>query len=80
MRAAGFRARLRRLPQHRFVFWQQGRKLKGLYRKQFLPGGLPNNDRFVEQTIVSGRGMMPGLGDPITEQQVDDLVAYLHTL
>jgi mono/diheme cytochrome c family protein len=58
----------------------KGPSLQGLYRKQFLPSGLPTNDRFVEQTIVSGRGMMPGLGDPITEQQVDDLVAYLHTL
>ena len=59
---------------------RKGPSLKGLYRKQFLPSGLPANDRFVEQTIVSGRGMMPPLGDPLTEQQVDDLVAYLHTL
>ncbi len=58
----------------------KGPSLKGLYRRQFLPSGLPANDRFVEQTIVSGRGMMPALGDPITEQQLDDLIAYLHTL
>ena len=58
----------------------KGPSLNGLYKKQFLPSGLPANDRFVEQTIVSGRGMMPALGDPITGQQLDDLVAYLHTL
>jgi mono/diheme cytochrome c family protein len=58
----------------------KGPSLKGLYKRQFLPSGLPANDRFVEQTIVSGRGMMPALGDPITEEQLDNLVAYLHTL
>jgi len=58
----------------------KGPSLKGLYKKQFLPSGLPTNDRFVEQTIVSGRGMMPALGDPITERQLADLVEYLHTL
>jgi mono/diheme cytochrome c family protein len=58
----------------------KGPSLKGLYRKQFLPSGLPANDRFVEQTIVSGRGMMPPQGDALTEQQLDDLVAYLRTL
>jgi mono/diheme cytochrome c family protein len=62
----------------------KGPSLKGLYKKQFLPSGLPANDRFVEQTIVSGRGMMPALSDPITgqlsDQQLDDMVAYLHTL
>ena len=58
----------------------KGPSLKGLYKKQFLPSGLPANDRFVEQTIVSGRGMMPPQGDALDRQQLDDLVAYLHTL
>lgn len=58
----------------------KGPSMKKLYRKQFLPSGLPANDRFVEQTIVNGRGMMPPQGDALDEQQLDDLVAYLHTL
>ena len=58
----------------------KGPSLKGLYKKQFLPSGLPANDRFVEQTIVNGRGMMPPQGDALDQQQLDDLVAYLHTL
>jgi len=59
----------------------KGPSLRRLFRKQYLPSGLPANDRFVEQTIVVGRGMMSGLGDSITDQQqLDDLVAYLHTL
>ncbi|MFY9691501.1 MAG: cytochrome c [Candidatus Acidiferrales bacterium] len=58
----------------------KGPSLKGLYKKQFLPSGLPANDRFVEQTIVNGRGMMPPQGDALDQQQLDDLVSYLHTL
>lgn len=58
----------------------KGPSMKGLYKKQYLPSGLPANNRFVEQTIVSGRGMMPAEGDALSEQQLEDLVAYLHTL
>jgi mono/diheme cytochrome c family protein len=58
----------------------KGPGLKGVFRKQFLPSGLPANDRFVGQTIVRGRGMMPPMGDALSEQQLADLLAYLHTL
>jgi mono/diheme cytochrome c family protein len=58
----------------------KGPGLKDLFRKKYLPSGLPANDRFVEQTIVNGRGMMPAQGDALTNQQLADLMAYLHTL
>jgi mono/diheme cytochrome c family protein len=58
----------------------KGPSLEGLYKKQFLPSGLPANNRFVEQTIINGRGMMPAEGDALDREQLDDLVAYLHTL
>lgn len=58
----------------------KGPSLKGLYKRAFLPSGLPTNDRFVEQTIMGGRGMMPPLGEQITDRELDDLVAYLRTL
>jgi mono/diheme cytochrome c family protein len=58
----------------------KGPSLKNLFRKQFLPSGLPATDRFVEQTIVGGRNMMPPLGEAITQGELDDLMAYLHTL
>jgi mono/diheme cytochrome c family protein len=58
----------------------KGPGLKKLFSKKYLPSGLPANDRFVEQTIVSGRGMMPGQGEALTDQQLADLMAYLHTL
>lgn len=58
----------------------QGPSLQGLFKKSYLPSGLPANDRFVRNTIVGGRGMMPGFGATLTDQQVEDLLAYLHTL
>ena len=58
----------------------KGPGLKSLFRKQYLPSGLPANDRFVEQTIVNGRGMMPAQAEALTDQQLADLMAYLHTL
>jgi len=58
----------------------KGPGLKGLFRKKYLPSGLPANNRFVEQTILSGRGMMPAQGGALTDQQLSDLMAYLHTL
>jgi mono/diheme cytochrome c family protein len=57
-----------------------GPSLKGLFRKKYLPSGLPANDRFVLQTITGGRGMMPGFGGTLDEKQIGDLLAYLHTL
>lgn len=58
---------------------QNGPGLKGLFKKPFLPSGLPSNERFVRQTIVGGRNMMPAVGGSFTRQQLDDLLAYLHT-
>lgn len=56
----------------------KGPSLKGLYKKQYLPSGLIANDQFVEQSIVRGRKMMPAI--PVTPQELEDLIAYLHTL
>lgn len=59
---------------------ENGPNLKGLFKKTFLPSGLPANERFVRQTIQTGRNMMPAAGANLTSQQLDDLLAYLHTL
>jgi mono/diheme cytochrome c family protein len=58
----------------------KGPSLKNLFSKQFLPSGLPANDRFVEQTIGGGRGMMPAFDGALTPDQLSSLLAYLHTL
>lgn len=57
-----------------------GPGLDHLFRKQFLPSGLPANDRFVTQTILNGRGMMPAAGSTLSDEQLRALIAYLHTL
>lgn len=59
---------------------ENGPSLKGLFKKTFLPSGRPANERFVLQTILTGRNMMPAAGSSYTQQRLDDLVAYLHTL
>jgi mono/diheme cytochrome c family protein len=56
----------------------KGPSLKGLYKKEYLPSGLLANDQFIEQSILHGRKMMPATS--LTQQQLDDLMAYLHTL
>jgi mono/diheme cytochrome c family protein len=58
----------------------KGPSLKGIYQKEYLPSGLVANDRFVKQTILGGRNMMPPMGTSLSQQQVDDVMAYLHTL
>jgi mono/diheme cytochrome c family protein len=59
---------------------ENGPSLKGLFKKTFLPSGLPANERFVRQTILNGRNMMPAAGANLTPQQLDDLLTYLRTL
>jgi mono/diheme cytochrome c family protein len=58
----------------------KGPGLKGLYKKEYLPSGLTATDEHVEQSIVRGRNMMPRFGDQLDRQQIEDLIAYLHTL
>jgi len=57
-----------------------GPGLQGLYKKPYLPSGAPANDDRVTSAIKHGRGMMPAFGNILEEQQLADLLAYLHTL
>ncbi len=57
----------------------KGPGLKGLYKRPYLPSGLTATDEHVSQSIVQGRGMMPATPQ-LSQQDVNDLVAYLHTL
>jgi mono/diheme cytochrome c family protein len=58
----------------------QGPVLQGMFNKQYLPSGAPANDDRVRATILRGRGMMPAFGDTLDDQQMRDLIAYLHIL
>ena len=60
---------------------KKGPGLKGVFKQQYLSkSGLPANDERVGEIIVSGRGVMEGFGQVLNQQQVQDLLAYLHTL
>lgn len=58
----------------------RGPSLQGLYKKPFMPSGTPANDDRVREVIELGRSKMNGFGRVLSPQQVDDLIAYLHTL
>jgi mono/diheme cytochrome c family protein len=57
-----------------------GPALIGMYKKPYLHSGAPANDERVIATILHGHGLMPAMGNTIDQQQLDDLLAYLHTL
>jgi mono/diheme cytochrome c family protein len=58
----------------------RGPGLQGLFKKPYLPSGAPANDDRVLAPILQGRGMMPAFGNQLDDQQLHDLLAYLHTL
>ncbi len=57
-----------------------GPSLYAMYQRKYLPSGAPANDARVSAAIMDGHGIMPGFGNQISEQQLQDLLAYLHTL
>jgi mono/diheme cytochrome c family protein len=60
---------------------RQGPSLKGVLKKPYLSvSGMPANDDRVRDIILLGRNKMEGFGNILTPQQVNDLLAYLHTL
>ena len=58
----------------------RGPSLEGIFKKQFMPSGTPANDERVVEVIGLGRSKMPSFGRVLNQQQMDDLLAYLHTL
>ena len=60
---------------------KKGPSLQGIFKKQYLPKtGLPANDQRVSDIIRDGRPMMPGYAQKLSEQEIADLLAYMHTL
>jgi mono/diheme cytochrome c family protein len=57
-----------------------GPALVGIFKKPYLPSGAPANDERVTATILHGRGLMPAMGDRMDAQDLEDVMAYLHTL
>lgn len=60
---------------------KKGPGLKGVFQNKYLPlSGLPANDERVSDIIRLGRHEMPGYSQTLNSQDIDDLLAYLHTL
>jgi len=60
---------------------RQGPSMRGVFKSRYLSlSGLPANDERVAEIIRTGRGKMPGYSQVLNQQQIDDLLAYLHTL
>lgn len=57
-----------------------GPALIGVFKKPYLHSGAPANDERVTDTVLHGHGLMPAMGNSIDQQDLNDLLAYLHTL
>jgi mono/diheme cytochrome c family protein len=55
-----------------------GPGLQALTRRRAMPSGAPPTDERITAAILHGRGMMPAT--PLEDSQLQDLLAYLHTL
>lgn len=60
---------------------RQGPSMKGVFQRPYLPmSGMPANDDRVTDIVRLGRNKMPGYAQVLSQQQINDLLAYLHTL
>jgi mono/diheme cytochrome c family protein len=60
---------------------KKGPSMKGVFKQQYLPlSGLPANDERVIEIVKYGRSKMEGFGRVMSDQQIKDLLAYMHTL
>ncbi len=60
---------------------KKGPGLKGMFQHKYLSQtGLPANDDRVTDIIHNGRPDMPAYGQVLNAQDMQDLLAYLHTL
>ncbi len=59
---------------------KNGPSLKGIFSKPYFPSGTPANDERMMDIVLLGRPMMPGFRGQVTQQEMSELLAYLHTL
>jgi mono/diheme cytochrome c family protein len=60
---------------------KKGPGMKGVFQHQYLSlSGLPANDDRVTDIIRNGRRDMTGYSQVLSAQDIQDLLAYLHTL
>jgi cytochrome c5 len=52
--------------------------LKAIYSYKTMPSGTPTNDERISDLVVHGKRMMPAT--PLSPDEMQALIAYLHTL
>ena len=55
-----------------------GPGLQALTKKKSMPSGAPPTDERLSRVILNGHALMPAT--PLNDDQLHDLLAYLHTL
>ncbi|HKF45839.1 MAG TPA: cytochrome c [Terracidiphilus sp.] len=53
--------------------------LHNMFKRSTLPSGAPATDAEVERVVLSGKGLMPSFAGRFTQDEMNDLLAYLHT-
>ena len=60
---------------------KKGPSMKGVFQRPYLSlSGLPANDERMTDIVKFGRAKMEGFNQTMSDQQIKDLLAYLHTL
>ena len=76
--AAVFQARCARCHYPTTTAGLHGPGLQALTKLPSMPSGAPPTDERLTATILEGHGTMPAI--PMSDTQLRDLLAYLHTL
>ena len=58
----------------------QGPSLRAVFKKKYFPSGLPANDDRMTDIVLMGKAKMPSFRPALNDKQLQDLLAYLHTL
>jgi mono/diheme cytochrome c family protein len=53
--------------------------LHSVFRRATLPSGAPATDAEVARVVLAGKGLMPSFAGRFNDEQMADLLAYLHT-
>jgi mono/diheme cytochrome c family protein len=52
--------------------------LHDLFDHPTLPSGAPASDVAVQKVVLEGKGLMPAFAGRFTDEQMSDLLSYLH--
>jgi len=60
---------------------RKGPSLEGVFKHQYLSkSGMPANDERVGDIVLNGRGDMPAFSRNLSQEQINSLLLYMHTL